>query len=364
MRHALEVSNGSWAVSCGGTVLHEDSPGHVALILRVLGIEEQIWRRMMNGYAARWTSACSDLGERAKVLAQCFAACSPHLAMPAAQPSGACPICGSSSLHAAYARTTGPTGETLEYGRCLACGHGRLYHGQAAKNVYAGSSYFTERRADGAGYCGYESEQTYRERKARLLLGWACQRSDLHGRRLLEVGSGLGFARRAAEDRGMVTEGVDPNPYAAQRARLLYGMETHAGTLAEARRRGDLSHLFDLVLYQFVLEHVDDPGFELREAAPLLEANGRLVIVVPSMDALEIQVFGGCYRSFRADHLHVFSRESLRRLLAQEGFRVVAEKTECSVHLLGGFYSAGELETIYARGEGPDLFVVAQKEPS
>jgi hypothetical protein len=59
--------------------------------------------------------------------------------------------------------------------------------------------------------------------------------------------------------------------------------------------------------------------------------------------------------------LHIFSRRSIALLLENAGFTVSHMKTECSAHLLAGFYSRAELQAIYDSGRGPDMFLIAQK---
>jgi hypothetical protein len=79
------------------------------------------------------------------------------------------------------------------------------------------------------------------------------------------------------------------------------------------------------------------------------------------MDAREVDVFGGSYRSFRSDHLHVFSRRSLTLYLERAGFSVESLTTTCNAHLFRGFLSEAELRALYERGEGPDLTAVARR---
>jgi hypothetical protein len=77
------------------------------------------------------------------------------------------------------------------------------------------------------------------------------------------------------------------------------------------------------------------------------------------MEATERRIFGASYRSLRADHLHLFSRASLRRCLARAGLAEKAFKSHCALHLLRGFVGAAGVEEIYRAGRGPDLFMVA-----
>jgi hypothetical protein len=80
------------------------------------------------------------------------------------------------------------------------------------------------------------------------------------------------------------------------------------------------------------------------------------------MEAAEVDVFGASYRSFRADHLHLFSRASLGALLGRAGFVLRALDSHCNIHLLEGLLSAGALARLYDGGRGPDLFVLAEKQ--
>jgi SAM-dependent methyltransferase len=229
--------------------------------------------------------------------------------------------------------------------------------------VYCDGRYYAMRDDGGAGYDDYGSERAYRVEKGRKLLDWLSIHIDKSPRNLLEVGSGFGYTRLAATERGLDTTGVDVSRHAAAGAERLCRLPTFVGTLAEAYDTKHVSNgTFDLVLYQFVLEHLVDPGAELRLAARSLSPDGHVVLIVPSMEAAELAVFGGSYRSARSDHLHLFSRRSLALLLAGAGLALVTAESFCSLHLLRGFLSEQELTVLYASGLGPDLRVIARKE--
>jgi SAM-dependent methyltransferase len=185
-------------------------------------------------------------------------------------------------------------------------------------------------------------------------------------RSLLEVGSGFGYTRVAAERAGIRTAGVDVNPEAAVESSRRYGLSTFTGTLDEALRVGANAGGIapgnhDAVLYQFVLEHVVDPARELAVAARAVRDRGVLALLVPNMAAAEVDVFGASYRSFRADHRQLFTRASLEVMLARAGFRLAACESHCNLHLFRDFIAPPALDWLYATGRGPDLFVVAEK---
>jgi SAM-dependent methyltransferase len=196
------------------------------------------------------------------------------------------------------------------------------------------------------------------------LLEWIEQEASIGSKApsVLEVGSGFGFTLGAAMARGWRTAAVDINPAAARGARALYGIETVTATLGEALDAGTIERgAWDVVLYQFVLEHLAEPEVELRHAAEVIAPGGHLAVVVPNMSTFELDVFGASYRSLRADHRHLFSLASLRSYLASQGFGDVAHRTTCSLHLVRGFLDARELDDLYANDRGPDLFLLARR---
>jgi SAM-dependent methyltransferase len=248
------------------------------------------------------------------------------------------------------------------YGVCEGCGHALLLAGAADGAVYASPAYYQTQGTDGVGYSAYEGEREYREAKADRLLQWAMAATQLAPTTLLEVGSGFGFTRRAAERLGLRTAGVDVNPAAADAARRLYEMDTFVGTLADAMDIGKLGEeTMDLVLYDFVLEHLADPVQELARAARMLSPQGVLVVRVPGIEALELVPFGSLYRSFRRDHLHLFSRDSISRMLHAAGLTLTVFDTACGADLLREVLTPSELRSVYAAGRGPDITICATR---
>jgi SAM-dependent methyltransferase len=346
-----------WTRRSEGQVVHADSEEHVALITRTLGIDAAAWARVLDGYAQRVTAG-RNVDEKLGALSEAFAAVIPPRRSREVVASVSCVCCGEPRVQPALTRGAG--GVDLVYGLCANCGHGQLLSG-AAKAPYAAADYYRRREDDGSGYAGYLREREYREGKGSQLLDWL-ESLGIRGRTMLEVGCGFGYTRKAAETRGLTSAGVDLNPEAARAAHALYGFETHVSTLDEALASGALpSSAWDLVLYQFVLEHVEDPRRELRHAARALSPDGHVVLVVPSMATFEVQVFGACYRSLRGDHLHLFSESSLRRYLSDAGLALTRLRSHCSLGLLRGFLRPAELEGLYDSGRGPDLTVVAER---
>ena len=374
-------------------------PGHLALVARTLQIAPEIWLATIAAFEARLPSAprgetaddeiadVAEIDRRLAALAAAYRPLSPHeAAPPAAAAPRTCAACGRAGVAPSLARRSAPQEHVskaashprsarerltpdLVYGRCDRCGHGALLGdpaGAAARARYAGDDYFRVRDPGGAGYDGYAGEEAYRVAKGARLIERLRRASARPVRTLLEVGSGFGYTRVAAERAGLRTSGVDISAHAVREAARRYGLETFHGTLGEALASSGADFQrtsFDVVLYQFVLEHVADPIAELALAREALAPGGSLVLLVPSMEAAEIAAFGASYRSFRADHLHLFSRASLAAVLARAGFAVRELDSHCNIHLLRGVLSAPALDRLYASGRGPDLFVLAGRSP-
>jgi len=351
-------------------------PGHLALVARTLQIAPEIWQATLAAFEARLPPAprgetADDETDRCLLaLAAAYRPLSPHEAPPLpAAPPRPCAACARVAVVPLLTRRSPPPAGDLVYGRCDHCGHGALLSdpGDAASRArYAGDDYFRVRDAAGAGYDGYADEEAYRVRKGARLIERLRRASATPVGTLLEIGSGFGYTRVAAERAGLRTAGVDVSAHAVREAARRHGLHTFHGTLAEALSSpgsGVGRGAFDAVLYQFVLEHVVDPVGELALAREALAPQGRLVLLVPSMEATEIAAFGASYRSFRADHLHLFSRASLAAVLARAGFAVRELDSHCNIHLLRGVLTAPALDRLYASGRGPDLFVLAGRSP-
>jgi len=108
----------------------------------------------------------------------------------------------------------------------------------------------------------------------------------IHGKRLLDVGCGLGgkstwYALHGAEE----VVAVDLDPERVERAARFAGLKgaRQAGFLVrDACQLDDLEEgRFDLALFNDAFEHLDDPGAALETAWRLLAPGGRALIVFP-----------------------------------------------------------------------------------
>jgi SAM-dependent methyltransferase len=135
--------------------------------------------------------------------------------------------------------------------------------------------------------------------------------------RILDVGCGLGHLLSGVDPR-WDRHGIEISAYAAERA-CEYGSIYH-GTLDSAEYP---DRFFDVVTLYHVIEHMEDPERELREIRRILKPGGWIIVGTPNFDSACARRFGDKFRLLHdATHISLFSAESLRRLLEDNGFSV------------------------------------------
>ena len=150
--------------------------------------------------------------------------------------------------------------------------------------------------------------------------------ADLEGRRVLEVGCGLGmFSERLARRGGEVTA-CDLGPSLVEATRRRVGCEAVvADALALEEQFG--SGVFDGVLSSECVEHTPNPERAVRQMARVLRPGGWLSLSTPN------RVWSPVVRAASAVKLRPFSGlenfsswRGLRRALDEEGVEVVREQ--------------------------------------
>lgn len=168
------------------------------------------------------------------------------------------------------------------------------------------------------GYRGYGAEEAIMRRnfaRRLALLERFAERGPL-----LDVGCALGFFVRAARERGWDARGIECSAYAAREA-VARGAPVVQGDFLTA----DLPlGGFTAVSMLDMLEHVADPRAYVRRARALVRPGGLLAIETADLAAPFARLWGRRYHFFTPpNHLTYFTRATLARLLAEEGFAEV-----------------------------------------
>jgi SAM-dependent methyltransferase len=134
------------------------------------------------------------------------------------------------------------------------------------------------------------------------------------GRRVIDVGAGVGTFTALAVAAGSEVVAVEPEPAFAAMLR-----ERFAGVEQVKVVEGALDSVeadFDSAICFNVLEHIEDDAATLGLFADRLVSGGRLFLLVPAHRRL----FGGYDRA--AGHLRRYSKVPLRKLLTEAEFEV------------------------------------------
>jgi len=223
------------------------------------------------------------------------------------------------------------------------------------------SEYF-EGKQEGLGY-GNLKEQFWRVEKSGKqveLVSQILEEIKFHKKiadlEILDVGSGYGTFLHAIKKFVRVVRGLDVSIFAASQAKSQYAIETEIKTLAEYAH--ETSNKYDLITMWDYIEHPDDPFLELNLCRKLLNKDGLLLIKTPNVNALERYIFESDYHSFKEEHLHYFSLESLTNLLSQSGFAV--KYSEGVSHIFKGITAINLCNKARLAGMESDMIVVAQ----
>lgn len=224
---------------------------------------------------------------------------------------------------------TPPVGETVfdlqgqqysrSYWRCGICSHEFAQHDLDLSSLYGGAYV----------------EKTYGDRMRSTferIVALPPDRSDNTGRvqritdfaaahfpsevapKLLDIGAGLGVFPYAMKQAGWTCTALDPDPRAGRHLAEVVGVNVIVDdffTINPAKLGR-----FDVITFNKVIEHVEDPVAMLAKAAGMLLPRGFLYVEVPDVAAAKE---GPGREEYFIEHHHVFSQASLSMLIQRAG---------------------------------------------
>lgn len=143
---------------------------------------------------------------------------------------------------------------------------------------------------------------------------------------ILDVGAAQGLLGQLLRDSGLTIDAVEPHPFWAEQARPLYrqvyAQPIEAAELPEATYR--------VVVCADVLEHTVDPVAVLRRLRQVATPDALFLVSLPNVAHLAVRLmllFGYFPRMERGildrTHLHFYTLDTARALLAEAGLEVV-----------------------------------------
>ncbi len=148
--------------------------------------------------------------------------------------------------------------------------------------------------------------------------------SEQGERRFLDVGCATGKLIATLASEGWAVQGVEVCRESALFGIRERGLDIFIGTLEAARLPEEY---FSVVHCSHLIEHLTDPVAFIREVRRILVPGGFAVITTPNNDGFQARLFGGQWRSYIADHMCLFSKRTLSRLLDAEGFVTLRIRT-------------------------------------
>jgi SAM-dependent methyltransferase len=139
------------------------------------------------------------------------------------------------------------------------------------------------------------------------------------GRRLFEIGAAYGFFLDVARRHFDQVSGIDLSREAAAYARDVVGVPVAAGDFLEYPLQGQI----DAVCMWDTIEHLAHPALYLEKVAAHQPAGGILAITTGDIGSPLARWRKGKWRQIHPpSHLHYFSKDTLRLLLAKYGFEI------------------------------------------
>jgi len=175
---------------------------------------------------------------------------------------------------------------------------------------------------------------------------------------VLDIGCATGALLSFLEGRGWRVTGVEISP-SFEYARNERKLDVRNLPLEENKFSGGS---FDVVLASHLIEHLNAPFPFLTEVNRILKDDGALFITTPNISGFQARLFKGRWRSAIFDHLYLFSKRTLRKILKKAGFKTQRIRTwggiaaglappliKKSADFLAKFFNIGDVMVVSAK---------------
>jgi dolichyl-phosphate beta-glucosyltransferase len=223
-----------------------------------------------------------------------------------------CPVCGATEFEPRVAH------DGFRLVECRAC---RVWYlnpmpTRAALAALYGDQYYASDDATDTGYADYaamadDHRDTFRRRLSRVA-------RHVGQGRILDVGAGYGYLADAAAPTFRERWVVELSRAAARRVSPAHKVVVGDIETVELPRG-----YFDVVSLQDCFEHLPDPRSALAKIRDVLRPGGALLAVTPDAHSWLARVQGSSWVSLKfPEHVILYSRGTLRRVLESNGFAV------------------------------------------
>lgn len=165
----------------------------------------------------------------------------------------------------------------------------------------------------------HHDDEFYAE-PAKRKVAWTAKHCT--GKRLLEVGCGMGDYLAAARQAGFDVMGMEPNPTRANHVRHELGIPVYEGFL----ETNQIQERFDVVYHCDLLSHFPNPLEALRKMSALLRPGGRLCFEAGTLAGISPRWYRWIGGVGLHAHIWLYSIPSLHNLFERAQLRVVASR--------------------------------------
>lgn len=140
----------------------------------------------------------------------------------------------------------------------------------------------------------------------------------------LDIGCATGLLLSHMESLGWKGRGVELCPSSAEYGINNRKLDIYNGTLEQA---GYYNGQFSVVHSSHLIEHLTDPAAYISEVFRILKPGGFFITTTPNASSLQALLFGKNWRSAIADHMYLFSLNTLRMLIQTQKFNILQTGT-------------------------------------
>jgi 2-polyprenyl-3-methyl-5-hydroxy-6-metoxy-1,4-benzoquinol methylase len=236
-----------------------------------------------------------------------------------------CPLCAEKDGYFVVNARDMRIHSTAEYSyvRCSQCGLVRLNPGLSADEIAKAypAGYHSGWLLEGNRHNGRNDISRDNLRRVNIIC-----REFPEGGRALDVGCGVGTFMHLLESRGWQVCGTEYSAKAAAYARKAFNVDVRVGDLCNDLFEGEA---FDLITMWHVIEHMNNPLEQLKQACRILKPGGDIVVATPNIDSLSFSIFRKYWYHLDAPrHLVLFTPATLCRLARKTGLEIIRVSDE------------------------------------
>ena len=224
-----------------------------------------------------------------------------------------------------------PKGETnfgfLPYSRslwqCTGCQHITNKHNfnidsTFYKKTYQRTTYKEKARSRFTNLMALPKEQSDNRQRVNFIDTFWNNTQPNKEKSCLDVGSGLGVFPAVLKELNWDCVAIEPDPEACEIIREKIGIEVLSGELVECQKIGE----FNLICFNKVLEHTQNPKEMLLQSTLHLKSGGLLYIELPDGETA-LKESGPDREEFFVEHFDAYSRKSLELLINSVQFKIL-----------------------------------------